>query len=311
MPSIRISALIALFTLSCGLVGCGDPNSSATYAPENGHAANWVKTHKAAAVADVSSCKECHGENYDGGVAKISCMSGAAVSGFSCHATSPAENLTGCASCHGGTSGGPFGSTAPNTKAAHAKHVALTGCETCHQNAGFGTANHARATASGGISKATVAMSWYSTAGSGMAYNADGTCSSVSCHGGQAAPAWLTGTMSIVAKDNAVCKKCHEAGSTKGVPQYNSYYSGIRTETGSKLHAFHLNKGFYCTDCHNIGTLTNYQKHFGGLKAKVLIAPENTIGGTPSKVTSYVLGTKTCTTAVGCHTGGYSAPWNN
>ncbi len=311
MSQIKPSHLLITLVMTLALGGCGDRNSKAVFSPEGGHGAGWIRDHKTAARTDMDSCAECHGVNLDGGVSKVSCMSASAVSGFSCHATTPANNPTGCVSCHGGTGSGPFGTTAPNTRAAHAKHVALTGCGYCHQNAGFGTVNHARTTVSGGMSKATVVMSWYSTAGSGVTYNTDGTCAAVSCHGGLVSPVWQSGSLNMVAKDNALCKKCHEAGTTKGVPQYNSYYSGLRSETGSKLHTFHLNKGFYCTDCHNIGTLTNYQKHYGGLTAKVMTAPENTIGGSPSKVTSYVLATKNCTTATGCHTGGFSASWNN
>lgn len=299
MPQIKPSHLLlsALFALALG--GCGDKNDKAIFTADSGHPSDWVGTHKTSARADAASCTECHGENYTSGISKVSCMSATAISGFSCHVTSPVANLTGCVSCHGGSPSGPFGSAAPNMKSAHTKHTSLAGigCDSCHANGGPGTAGHAKAAAGGGFNKATVDMSaLFSTSGSNgtFGYNAaTGTCSSVSCHGGQTTPAW-TSSINIVAGDNTLCKKCHELGSAAGQPQYNSYYSGH--------HVYHLstNVNAKCTDCHNIYALLDFQKHFSGVASNTVVAPGRTIGiGTPTKITTYNLGSKTCSTA--CH----------
>jgi predicted CxxxxCH...CXXCH cytochrome family protein len=299
MSQIKPSHLILSALLALSLGGCGDRNDKAVFSSAGGHSPDWVSTHKVSARANVESCVECHGENYDGGVSRVSCTSQSAVSGFTCHATSPVANLTGCASCHGGSPSGPFGTAAPNRKAAHTKHTALAGigCGTCHLNAGFGTVGHARADAAGGRSSATVA----SSASFPFVYNADGTCSNASCHGGKVTPAW-TGSLGIVADDNSICLKCHEQGTAPGTPQYNSFYSGSfsGTDPATNTHTSHLSRGAFCTDCHNIGKLTDFQKHFGGISAKAFTAPDNTIGGLPTKIGSYTASSKTCNT-VSCH----------
>lgn len=301
MSQIKLSHLLITAFLALVLGGCGDKNSKAVYSPESKHTPDWVLTHKISARVDVESCTECHGSDYSGGIANVSCMSQTGPSGFTCHASNPAVNMTGCVSCHGGLPSGPFGTAAPNRKSAHTKHTALTACVTCHENAGSGTAGHAKATTAGGLSKATVALTTYSaahnsTTGS-FGYNTNGTCSQISCHGGKVTPAW-TGTISIVAKDNSVCYMCHQSGYT----QYNSFNSGTYSGTDpvTPLHTSHLNRGAFCTDCHNIGALTDYQKHFAGIAGKRLTIPGNTIGGSPTKISSYTVSTKTCNT-VECH----------
>jgi predicted CxxxxCH...CXXCH cytochrome family protein len=301
MSSIKPSHVLLTALLAFALGGCGDRNDKAVYSPEGGHLSDWVIIHKTSARADVLSCAECHGENYDGGISKVSCTNATAVSGFTCHAISPVASSTGCVSCHGGLPSGPFGSAAPNRKAAHTTHTALPGvdCAACHLNAGSGTVGHAKANAAGGRNSATVAGSAFFP----FAYNADGTCSSVSCHGGKVTPAWA-GSITIVANDNSICLKCHEQGTALGVPQYNSFYSGSYsgTDPATNTHASHLGRGASCTDCHNIGTLTNYQKHFGGILSKSFTTPGDTIGSSPTKIGAYAASSKTCSSfSAGCH----------
>jgi predicted CxxxxCH...CXXCH cytochrome family protein len=300
MSSIKPSHVLLLSALlALAMGGCGDRNNKAVFSPEGGHSSDWVSTHKTSARANVESCAECHGENYDGGVSNVSCMSQSAVSGFTCHASSPAANLTGCVSCHGVSPNGPFGTAAPNRKRAHTKHTALTGCTTCHLNAGSGTLGHARANAAGGRNSATVT----SSASFPFVYNANETCSNASCHGGKVTPAW-SGSNDITANDNSVCLTCHEQGTAAGVPQYNSFYSGSYsgTDPATNTHMSHLGRGAFCTDCHNIGALTDYQKHFGGISSKTFTAPGNTIGGSPTKIGTYTASSKTCGSfSAGCH----------
>lgn len=60
---------LAVFT------GCGDPNPNAPFdADTQQHSAAWLPlNHSVAAEKDLSSCRECHGENLSGGIANISC----------------------------------------------------------------------------------------------------------------------------------------------------------------------------------------------------------------------------------------------
>lgn len=304
MPQITPALLLAFVTLLFSVSGCGDTSSKVVFSTDSGkHPANWKTVHNASARAAIESCLECHGEALDGGISQVSCMSATPVSGFICHATNPTVNQPGCVSCHGGLPNGPFGTAAPNRKFAHGKHTALTGCGTCHLNAGSGSAGHASASATGGFRTATVTLANSAKAKTVTTFGytaATGTCASVSCHGGKATPAWSTGTLSI-----ANCTSCHEQGTTLANPQYNSYYSG--TKSGINLHALHLNTSLQtiaCTDCHNIGTLTNYQTHFSGINTNTFSAPGNTVGNSgsalPTKIGSYTAATQRCST-VACH----------
>lgn len=300
MSQIKLPLIAIFIAAGLTLSGCGDKNDKAIFTADSGHPSDWVGTHKTSARADAASCTECHGENYTSGISKVSCMSATAISGFSCHVTSPVANLTGCVSCHGGSPSGPFGSAAPNMKSAHTKHTSLAGigCDSCHADGGPGTAGHAKADdVTGGRRIALVNMPPVFNANAAVAtfdkaVNVK-TCSNVSCHGGQTTPAWNSSNNLLAAGDNDKCKKCHELGSAAGQPQYNSYYSGH--------HVYHLstNVNAKCTDCHNIYALLDFQKHFSGVASNTVVAPRQTIGiGAPTKITTYSA-TKTCLGA--CH----------
>lgn len=305
MPQITTALLLAL-ALMLSLSGCGDTSSKVVFSTDSGkHPENWKTIHNASAKTNIESCLECHGEALDGGISLVSCMSPAPVSGFKCHATDPVASQPDCTSCHGGLPFGPYGNTAPNRKFAHGKHTALTGCDTCHLNAGSGSASHASASATGGFRDATVTLAnnvKAKTAAS-FGYNAaSGKCAGVSCHGGTIDTlSWRTGTVNL----STDCLTCHEQGTAPGNPQYNSFFSG--TKAGRNLHALHLNTSLQtviCTDCHNIGTLTDYQKHFGGIKTNSFTAPGNTVGNSgsalPTKILTYTPATQTCGT-IACH----------
>lgn len=73
MSQIKTSHLLLASLLALALGGCGDTNSKAVFSPESGHPANWSTTHKTAGKANLESCFECHGEELNGGIAKVSC----------------------------------------------------------------------------------------------------------------------------------------------------------------------------------------------------------------------------------------------
>lgn len=68
------SALALLCLLS--LAGCGDSNSQVNFDATTGqHVAGWVPAgHKAAALADIGNCTQCHGADYLGGVSMVACI---------------------------------------------------------------------------------------------------------------------------------------------------------------------------------------------------------------------------------------------
>lgn len=324
MSQIKSALLLLTVASAFALSGCGNENSNADF--DNGkHPGDWITTHKSSARTDIESCRECHGETLDGGISAASCMSATAVNGFKCHVTSPAANPVDCLSCHGGPPFGPYGNSAPNRNFAHTQHNVVADCKTCHLDAGYGTADHSRATSSGGYRPASVKMGENikaQTVPISFGYvPATQNCSGVSCHGGQTSPSWNQKII-LVAGNNSLCLQCHEPGTAPVTlsgapsPQYNSFYSGIY---GSfNLHTDHLNRGSYCTDCHNIGVLTDFQQHYSGTAvnnptesaSNRFADPGSSIGGSPTSIGHYVKATKTCGT-VSCHPSAWGdIQWN-
>jgi predicted CxxxxCH...CXXCH cytochrome family protein len=210
--------------------------------------------------------------------------SGPACSTASCHqrgypVLGNAPTLTNCASCHDKP---PTGAAAPNRGGAHAKHNALAGvtnvCNTCHSGAGTGTTNHFNGTVDAQL------LSAYNAKSGAAARNVvNGTCSKVSCHGGQTTPAWLTGTIDV----NSQCTSSHAFGTA----EYNSYSSG-RHNTHPTSHRIP------CTGCHDIVKLV--QNHFTSLNTATMEGPA---AGTlrDAFITSYDAATKACLATAGCH----------
>jgi predicted CxxxxCH...CXXCH cytochrome family protein len=156
-------------------------------------------------------------------------------------------------------------------------------CDTCHSGAGSGTAKH---------NNDVVDLAFLSVynAKSGTALrNSDGTCSKVSCHGGQTTPSWLSGTIIDV---NTQCSTCHAFGTA----EYNSFSSG--------WHDTHVSAPLTitCVACHGVTKLA--QNHFTSLNTTSMEGPASaTIGGVVSSYTGTI---GTCTT--GCHV---SRQWFN
>ena len=253
MSSVNKSVLAGIL-LTAGfflLGGCGSSEPNESVFQGDSHPDDWKVTHKTAALQDPATCTECHGADYSGGTSNVACSS--------CHVNGSPFVLTNCTSCH---SAPPSGTVAPNRTGAHgtntghfAAQVALPdGCNTCHTGAGSGTLNHDNGAAN-------VNFPNVYNAKSGVAvYNADGTCSKVSCHGGQTTPNWLTGTLDVFSQ----CTSCHAQGTSAGNPEYNSFWSG--------QHALHVSTlGLGCTGCHDPYQLA--VNHFTSLNTSTMEGP--------------------------------------
>jgi predicted CxxxxCH...CXXCH cytochrome family protein len=236
------------FVLLLGLVifgGCGTatPNDKANFDPDTGgHASDWmVAQHVSASNEDSNSCKECHGSDFSGGLSSVACAE--------CHLNGSPLTATGCASCHAKP---PLGATAPNRIGAHWPHNGLPSnvnmCDSCHSGAGTKTVNHYNG-------KVEVKfLSVYSSKSGTAIRNADGSCSLVSCHGGQKTPAWYSGSTIDV---NTQCTACHAFGTAEN----NSFNSG--------RHNTHVNVyRFACTKCHDTTLLQT--EHFTTLNTSAV-----------------------------------------
>jgi predicted CxxxxCH...CXXCH cytochrome family protein len=279
MSQIRKAAVLGSLLLMGALliVSCGTSNSKSPFDADSGaHPAGWLpKGHADAAKADGSStCMECHGSDLSGGISGVSCLS--------CHVNGSPFTLTDCTSCHGNP---PDGTVAPNRAGAHntitghfAAHVIFPdGCNTCHNGAGSGTLKH-----DNGVVDIAL-LSLYSSNNGTAVHNSDGTCSNVSCHGGQTTPNWLTGKINL----STQCTSCHAFGDS----EYNSFFSG--------QHDFHVNTlAKPCVVCHNTTTLS--QNHFTTLNTTTMEGPASaTIGGENTLVTAYTGTAGDCTNI--CH----------
>ena len=155
-----------------------------------------------------------------------------------------------CTACHGQP---PSGSNFPDTAGAHAGHSSLTDvgttCDNCHTGAthndwvdlGFPTR-------------------WNAQSGAATD-NMDGTCSNISCHGGQRTPDWTTGNINVETQ----CLSCHESGTA----QYNSFSSGE--------HNRHVEReNIACVRCHDVAKLQT--GHFSNLSTTAFEqAPADTL----------------------------------
>ncbi|HUJ18145.1 MAG TPA: CxxxxCH/CxxCH domain-containing protein [Nitrospirota bacterium] len=249
---------IAIPLLFMGLLitaGCsGKGNASSPFDADSGqHPVGWLPSgHATAAKANEDSCMGCHGSDLSGGITGVSCLS--------CHVNGSPFTLTDCTSCHGNP---PNGNASPNTTGAHdmrtghfAPSVILPdGCNTCHNGAGSGTTKHDNGTVDVSL------MSLYSSHNGTATYNnGDGTCSNVSCHGGQTTPNWMTGFIDVTTQ----CTQCHFFGTAAGTPEYNSFWSG--------KHDLHVNtENISCFSCHETSKLT--LSHFVTLNTLTMEGP--------------------------------------
>lgn len=223
-------------------------------APAPHSPADWrtgTRTHITTNALNAPECALCHlGNRTPPSYAPV--PSGTTPGCFNstlCHDTRAGV----CGTCHALP---PNGAIFPNTAGRHAVHAALVNvgadCTVCHTGAGPGNPTLHQ----NGISEVAFPATYNAESGLGSFNNAANTCSSVSCHGGQTTPNWLTGTINV----NTQCTSCHISGTT----QFNSYFSGE--------HNRHVNgEGFACTVCHDTTLLAT--NHFTTLNTSAMEGP--------------------------------------
>ncbi|AMV73101.1 CxxxxCH/CxxCH domain-containing protein [Desulfuromonas carbonis] len=284
--------------LTTGCHGSGGPGATHSLSP------SWLlpsgtvaSSHVQASIAGTPDCSACHAQS--GGLIQPDCGS--------CHTATAPNNVSGsCDSCHNTPPDGlaPAGNARPNRAGGHLAHDALTtatgNCSACHNGAGSDTLSHYDATAPANV--AFVAT--YSAKAGAAAFTPDGanpatgSCTNVSCHGGQTSPDWLTGSL-IVDQD---CTSCHEQGTAAQAPENNSYYSGRHiTHAGTGGRADTAGYSPTCSACHDATALA--VDHFANLDTAAF-------EGTPAATLVAGLGydttvtPPTCTTNIaGCHSG--------
>lgn len=278
--------------LGGGFVGVACLDCHLEGPPFSGHPDGYLLTHGAADDVKEAgdACGACHGSDLAGGAVGVGC--------FDCHTGGNPllpENRP-CLSCHGSPPDSPSQAPAagPNRAGAHAAHKGLiTGadaCSVCHDGAGAGTAAHWDEEVPADV--ALVRPEFQGRRGSARydfdAASGTGTCANVSCHGGRTTPLWLGGSLDAATE----CGACHERGTGAGVPEANSYYSG--------LHELHLQAAqAICTACHDAARLAS--GHFTGLESPEFEQPP---AQSLRADMGYDAAAQTClTSSAGCHPG--------
>ena len=239
-----------------------------------------------------SNCATCHAVT---GTSPFSL----APTCVTCHQAGSPLTALNCTSCH---SNPPVGSTYPDVVGKHAKHNALatvTGvCGTCHSGLNTGSqAHYDRANARPGKNALRVApgdVAFVSTfnakTGAPAFSNTALTCANVSCHGGQTASSWQTGTINV--NTDAGCRQCHVYGTT----QYNGPTSSNHNRSEHRSQP--------CTNCHNMANgSTGATNHFKFLNTTALEGPAGTTVGGSGTIVTYVDSSNRCTpnSGNGCH----------
>lgn len=157
MKPIHYVSLIVALGLTVGLFSCAELKDElpAPVAPGvQAHGPGWVDSTSAdfhgkaiaAAGGDYSSCLQCHGYDFDGGVSSVSCVTCHQNSNASLHGrgwTDPAAanfhgnairsqgwDMRPCKSCHGETYDG--GRVSVGCRDCHSEGAGPENCATCH-----------------------------------------------------------------------------------------------------------------------------------------------------------------------------------
>ncbi|MBL0211513.1 MAG: CxxxxCH/CxxCH domain-containing protein [Holophagaceae bacterium] len=285
-------------TQTCGNFVChGQQHTNYSWIGGANHAVPFLDSaHFTASQSGFdANCKNCHSDTGSSPIAAAPLCS-------TCHQASSVLTVSNCASCH---TKPPTGAAFPNVAGKHGKHDALDGvagvCSSCHTGSDSTTLSHYdHANARPGKDALrvppapTAFMSVYNAKSGSASFNpATLTCSSVSCHGGQSASSWQTGTIDPNA--DAGCRQCHALGTSQGVPQYNSLFSG--------LHAKHLGTevNALCTECHIMSNGTaGAQNHFKFLNTTQMEGPAGSTVAPLGNPAFYNIPAQTCGTFT-CH----------
>ncbi len=124
---------VSCFSASVGGVSCHAEGPAF-------HPADWVQTHRVAALPDGASCTPCHGSDLRGGALAPSCFL-ASFEGISCHATGPAFHPATWLDCTSrGTNGWhatAYGNNIPPCANCHDVSATSPKCtQTCHFSLG-------------------------------------------------------------------------------------------------------------------------------------------------------------------------------
>lgn len=266
MSSIRLSRLFIVALTASMLSACGEKNSKVAFGSSSGHPANWAVDHKSLARTDIETCVACHGENLEGGLAKVACsnchpadLDSSSVHPFSwgrytyarhnayvlkngttscsvasCHGTDLRGGGSGisCTSCHGG-SGSSFSKHKWVNYSSHATYIKRSSEQT------------------GNALMKTLKKTSFSDASGSSVYP---TCSASRCHGADLKGVFLSGPS---------CYPCHPETAKSGA--FLNHPESWGTAAGSVLanHGSHVSM----TSTASCGTAVCHGTDFKGVES--------------------------------------------
>ncbi|MCE1165175.1 MAG: hypothetical protein LWX07_07215 [Bacteroidetes bacterium] len=270
MKKIFIFYSLIILTVFGFIYGCSEVKDNVVMAPTTSfHGEGWLNPastnfHGKTIAADnwnPGMCKSCHGADYNGGTAQVSCLT--------CHENGPES----CNTCHGNDNHiyppkSLFGNTL-NTQTgvgAHDKHMnsdttqrftAVVECEECHLPvSSFSDPNHIANT----NSTATLVFgNLAKTVTEGVTPNptwdkGTQTCSGTYCHG-NFKNGNTTNTANFITPNSAGCGTCH------GNPTTGNPLPG-----GTHPQGWTLNKCYLCHGAviNSAGVIINQSRHVNG-----------------------------------------------
>jgi predicted CxxxxCH...CXXCH cytochrome family protein len=325
---VWVVGLLGLIAFSSG---CSEPHNkgSQIFNPDTGrHISDWVNpaVHGGSAKSQpdgFSTCEECHGSDFTGGISSVACSSchgGSAphptswMTGTYTHTNTNAGNAAVCALCHTNGANSPIAPPSPPAPAG-----TTPGCfnsTLCHAQAGHPagwsspTQHGASAKAANGfISCETCHGTDFTGGTAGIA------CSS--CHTVNAphppAP-WRGGTYTHTTTDTnnaSVCAQCHQSqagtpgcfnntlchatptcGSCHGIPPAGTTFPDV---AGSHAPHMAVNATIACSTCH-VGAGSGTALHENGVVDVIIDPAYNAKSGAATYNSSLL----TCSN-IGCH----------
>lgn len=263
MPQVKSIGIASIIAVCIVVLATGCSKSDNIFNPETGkHIANWSSpdVHGAAAKmpdgasGGLSTCQECHGSDFSGGISSIACSSchgGSAphpvswTTGTRKHSSTDESNAEVCAVCHANGANSPIAAPAPPAPAGTAP-----GCfnnTLCHGQAGHAPGWNDPA-AHGPAAKLAPGASVMA------GFSGCQTCHGANFAGLGAAPSCLQDAL------------CHGATVTSPHPQtpWRTSAGSVRTHTDTNT-----GNATVCGQCHTGGALLTS------------ITPSNLVSGTP------------------------------
>jgi len=324
MPSQMTTLVILAISAALALGGCGDKNPQATFNPDTGaHPAGWKADHKTFARSNIDSCVPCHGENFNGGISKVSCTQCHIGSQSAAHPLQWGSYAYARHAAYVVTNGT---STCANA-ACHGTTLAGTGsipsCTACHSKNGDTYSKHP-ATWQTALKDHSAYLKTKTSSAKAVSAEVVGSslyqsCGTSKCHGTDLKGVFLSGTScylchSQTTQTGAISK--HPVSWSSALSSHGSYVvANSNASCGTSVcHGLDyngvLNSGPSCYKCHISGPSSKHPVDWGGYSTHGKYVIVNSYGGCATALchgTDAKGGSSGAPSCFSCHSSGPSS----